>query len=71
MTGFQSKKAMAKDKLSDLSYDIEQLFIEGYSPKYIAATLACPIETVYDWIEGNGCDAEDEFEDPTDYMNLL
>ena len=59
-------------KVAELAYDIEQLFIEGYSPKYIAATLNCPIDTVYDWIESNGCDTEDEeFEDPTDYMNLL
>ena len=61
-------------KVAELAYDIEQLFIEGYSPKTIAAQLGCPLETVYDWIENNGCDTldeEDEFEDPTDYMSLL
>lgn len=60
-------------KVAELAYDIEQLFIEGYSPKSIAAQLNCPLSMVYDWIEGNGCDAEDEeeFEDPTDYMSLL
>lgn len=61
-------------KVQELAYDIEQLFIEGFSPKYIAATLSCPLSVVYDWIEGNGCetvDEDEEFEDPTDYMNLL
>jgi transposase len=61
-------------KVAELAYDIEQLFIEGFSPKSIAAQLNCPLSTVYDWIEGNGCDTleeDEEFEDPTDYMNLL
>jgi len=61
-------------KVAELAYDIEQLFIEGYSPKTIAAQLGCPLSIVYDWIEGNGCDTleeDEEFEDPTDYMSLL
>jgi hypothetical protein len=61
-------------KVAELAYDIEQLFIEGYSPKTIAAQLSCPLSVVYDWIEGNGCDTleeDEEFEDPTDYMSLL
>jgi hypothetical protein len=60
-------------KVAELAYDIEQLFIEGFSPKSIAAQLGCPLTVVYDWIEGNGCETldEEEFEDPTDYMNLL
>lgn len=58
--------------MKDLSYDIEQLFIEGFSPKYIAATLNCPLSTVYDWIEGNGCeDIEEDIESSEDYLNLL
>ena len=40
--------------MKDLAYDIEQLYIEGYSPKTIAAMLACPIEQVYGWIESIG-----------------
>lgn len=40
-------------KVSELAYDIEQLYIEGYSPKSIALQLECPIEIVYDWIESN------------------
>jgi transposase len=37
--------------MSELAYDIEQLYIEGYSPKTIAAMLECPIEIVYDWLD--------------------
>ena len=55
-------------KVADLAYDIEQLFIEGYSPKSIAVQLECPLSMVYDWIESNGCDAPadpwTEIEDP-------
>ncbi len=32
--------------MADLSYDIEQLFIEGHSAKMISALLDCPIELV-------------------------
>lgn len=46
MTGFKSKKEMAMSKMSDLAYDIEQLYIEGHSAKMIAALLECPIELV-------------------------
>ena len=38
-------------KMSELAYDIEQLYIEGYSPKTIAAMLECPLTTVYEWLE--------------------
>jgi hypothetical protein len=58
MTGFQTKRQMSKDKtmsvMSELAYDIEQLFIEGFSPRSIAAQLECPLELVYDWLESNG-----------------
>lgn len=40
--------------IKDLAYDIEQLYIEGYSPKTIAMMLECPIEQVYGWIESTG-----------------
>jgi hypothetical protein len=33
-------------KMSELSYDIEQLYIDGMSAKVIARTLDCPIEIV-------------------------
>jgi transposase len=47
-------------KMNDLSYDIEQLIIEGFSPRSIAAQLGCPIEIVYDWLEDNNIQGEDE-----------
>lgn len=37
-------------KMADLAYDIEQLYIEGHSPKIIAMILECPVEMVYDWM---------------------
>ena len=40
-------------KVAELAYDIEQLYIEGYSPKTIAAMLECPMTMVYDWLESN------------------
>lgn len=65
-------------KVAELAYDIEQLYIEGYSPKSIAAQLGCPLTMVYDWLEDVGMadDGEvptieqDEFEDE-DLSNLL
>jgi hypothetical protein len=56
-------------KVAELAYDIEQLYIEGYSPKSIALQLECPIEMVYDWIEGNGCEADDEDASPFATIN--
>ena len=38
-------------KMAELAYDIEQLYIEGFSPKSIAVQLECPLELVYDWLE--------------------
>ena len=46
-------------KLSELAYDIEQLYIEGKSASAIAKELNCPIGIVLGWIEGNSC-ADDE-----------
>jgi transposase len=37
--------------MAELAYDIEQLYIEGYSPKTIAGMLECPLTVVYDWLE--------------------
>jgi len=37
--------------MKELAYDIEQLFIEGYSPRTISVMLDCPIDIVYDWLE--------------------
>ena len=41
-------------KMSELSYDIEQLYIEGYGPMAIAMMLECPIDIVYEWMNENG-----------------
>ena len=38
-------------KMAELSYDIEQLYIEGHSPRMISIMLECPIEVVYGWLE--------------------
>lgn len=50
-------------KMSELSYDIEQLYIDGMSAKVIAATLECPIEIVLGCLEDMGvADAPQEEE---------
>lgn len=49
-------------KVAELAYDIEQLYIEGYSPKSIAMQLECPLTMVYDWLEDNSL-SKDEDED--------
>lgn len=52
-------------KIAELSYDIEQLFIEGHSAKMIAALLDCPIEIVLGALEEMGVqDAPDEIYSP-------
>ena len=40
--------------MKDIAYDIEQLYIDGFSPSRIANILECPIGLVYDWLEDNG-----------------
>ena len=40
-------------KMSELSYDIEQMYIAGFSARSIAVQLECPVEIVYGWIESN------------------
>jgi uncharacterized protein YjcR len=47
-------------KVAELAYDIEQLYIEGYSPKTIAMMLECPIDMVYAWIGEQGVDADED-----------
>jgi hypothetical protein len=53
-------------KVAELSYEIESLYIEGFSPKTIALMLECPIELVYAWIEeqGVGTDEDEEIYSP-------
>jgi len=38
-------------KMADLSYEIEQLYIDGMSPRTIALTLKCPLDQVLGWLE--------------------
>lgn len=49
-------------KVRELTYDIEQMYIDGMSPRTIALVLECPIEIVYDWIESNSLEAEEDFD---------
>jgi hypothetical protein len=51
-------------KVAELAYDIEQLYIDGHSPKMIATILECPIEIVYNWmsVEGVGEATYDPYE---------
>lgn len=47
-------------KVAELAYDIEQLYIEGYSPKTIAMLLECPVSIVFDWMESEGVGEAEE-----------
>ena len=49
-----NKEEQSMSVMSELAYDIEQLYIEGYSPKTIAMMLECPIDIVYGWMETEG-----------------
>ena len=52
-------------KMADLSYDIEQLFIEGHSAKMIASLLDCTIEMVLAALQDMGVqDAPEEIYSP-------
>ena len=55
--------------MSELAYDIEQMYIEGYRPTTIAGLLGCDLSLVYDWIETNGLSAEETSYDPYDTVN--
>lgn len=50
-------------KMADMAYEIEQLYIEGYSAKTISIMLGCPIDMVYSWIKGNGVADQPQLED--------
>jgi hypothetical protein len=56
-------------KMAELSYDIEQLYIEGHSAKVIAVMLECPIELVLGQLEEMGvADAPQDY-DPFNTLN--
>ncbi len=47
--------------MSNLDYDIQELFIEGHSARMIATLLDCPVELVLGTLESMGVrDQEDE-----------
>lgn len=48
------------NKMAELDYDIEQLFIEGLTEKNIAKTLDIPVEMVYAWMTLNGVSMDEE-----------
>jgi hypothetical protein len=55
-------------KMAELAYDIEQLYIEGYSPKTISVMLGCELTMVYEWLEDNSIkDEENEVIDPAEW----
>lgn len=56
------------NKMNDLSYDIEQLYIEGMSAKAIARELGCPKSMVEDWIKDMNC-SEEAVYDPYETVN--
>jgi len=45
--------------VKDLFYDIETLFIEGYSAKAISVQLGIPIREVYDVLDTFGVSEDD------------
>jgi hypothetical protein len=57
-------------KMSELAYDIEQLYIEGLSAKRISTILECPIEIVLGQLEEmNVADSPQEEYDPFQTVN--
>jgi hypothetical protein len=56
-------------KMAELSYDIEQLYIEGHSAKVIAIMLECPIELVLGALEEMGVADVPQDYDPFNTLN--
>lgn len=51
-------------KMKDLSWDIEQLWIDGHSVAEISDQLNCSEQLVLDWLtEQNLVEPEDDFDD--------
>ena len=46
--------------MSNLDYDIQELYIEGHSAKMIATLLDCPIELVLGTLESMGVEDSEE-----------
>ena len=58
-------------KMAELSYDIQELYIEGHSAKMIAALLDCPIELVLGELQEMGVadSPQSDVYSPYDTMN--
>ena len=56
-------------KMNELSYDIEQLYIEGLNPVQIAGELDCHVQLVYEWLADQSLKPFDEWEE--DAQNRL
>jgi len=56
-------------KMAELSYDIQELYIEGHSAKVIAVMLDCPIEIVLGQLEEMGVADSSEEYDPFNTLN--
>lgn len=57
------------NRLAELAYDIEQLYIEGHTPKAIAMILECPVSIVYDWLAAESLAEDEETYDPYETVN--
>ena len=56
--------------MKDLAYDIQELYIEGFNSRAIAAELGCPLEIVLGALEEmNVADAPQDEYNPFDTMN--
>ena len=58
-------------ELDMVSYDIEQLYIEGMTEKNIAKTLDISVEMVYAWMELNGIDEYNETQGQKVFNHLV
>jgi hypothetical protein len=57
-------------KIAELSYDIEQLYIDGMGAKMIALTLDCPIEIVLSALREMNVEDVAEIEEFSPYDSL-
>jgi len=56
-------------KMAELSYDIQELYIEGHSAKVIAVMLECPVEMVLAELEEMGVADSPQDYDPFNTLN--
>ena len=55
--------------MKDLSYDIQELYIEGFNSRAIAEELNCPIEIVLGALEAMNVADPTEYFSPFDTVN--